>query len=86
VLCDINFHKSEWQRLLVATVKALELIPEGYSPNRIVLYQVKALIETGELTKAEEMLNKLPDTKIKNVVRKINELREEIMKKKQVND
>ncbi|MFZ5987663.1 MAG: tetratricopeptide repeat protein [Bacillota bacterium] len=84
ILSEIYFEQSEWKKLLKVSEHALRLSTKFWHRDRIVLYQVKAIIEIGELNAAEEKLNTISNTKRKIIIKKINELRKEIIKKKQV--
>ncbi|MDP4181814.1 MAG: hypothetical protein Q8942_12065, partial [Bacillota bacterium] len=53
ILIKIYFKQSAWRKLLDVSEKALELLPQDWNSDVIILDQVKALIETGELSKAE---------------------------------
>jgi tetratricopeptide (TPR) repeat protein len=87
ILSDIFFEQAEWKKLLEVSEKALNLSPENWYRDRITLYQVKAMIEVGDLYRAEEKLIGISNSKRKMVIKKINELKEEITsKKKQVGE
>ena len=87
ILCDVYFEQSKWDKLLGASKNALELSHEKRSKESIILYQIKALIETGNLHSAEERLDSLEGVKRRLVIKRATELRDEIIdKRKQVSN
>lgn len=80
VLSDVYFEKSRWTDFLSASEKALERAADNWRKDSIILRQAEVFIEAGKIDQAKSKLGLLKNSTRKHIIKRINELSEQIKK------